>query len=199
MNGQVQIEPDARQRMVAVEHHMLRIDVGDDIQGLLRHVAAAASGQAMSIKNHALFQFLRKAAARLDKYLVLVVVAKCLFRLQMQVQGISAGMLQQGVHNALQQIFTTHKKFHGFFQRIEHFTLHVLEHPGQGDDAAGCDGGMGRKGHGQKRESCTTAIGGAAVLSVITLRPYCVGRWTTSGLFKFAQWARLYALPPAEC
>ena len=24
MNGQVQIEPDARQRMVAVEHHMLR-------------------------------------------------------------------------------------------------------------------------------------------------------------------------------
>lgn len=37
-------------------------------------------------------------------------------------------------------------------------------------------GGKGRKGHGHKREGCTTAVGGAAVLSVITLRPHCVGR-----------------------
>jgi hypothetical protein len=139
VNGEFQIQADARQRVVAIQDDVLGVDVGDDVERILRHGAAAARGHGVAVKNHAFFQLVRKAVARLDKHQGFVVIAKGLFRLQMQLHGIARLMLQQGADDAGQKVFAAQKKFQRVLQGIKHIALHVFQHPGQCNDAVGSD------------------------------------------------------------
>ena len=55
----------ARERMVAIQHHMLGVDIGDGVDHFLGHLAAASRGQGMAFDGHAFFQAFRKQTARL--------------------------------------------------------------------------------------------------------------------------------------
>ena len=139
VNGEFQIQPDACQRVVAIQDDVLGVDVGDDVERLLRHGAAATRGHGVAVKDHAFFQRVRKAGARLDKHQGFVVIPKGLFRLQMQLHGIACLMLQQGADDAGQKVFAAQKKFQRVLQGIEYIALHVFQHPGQCNDAVGGD------------------------------------------------------------
>ena len=55
----------AGERVVAVEHHMLGVEVGDGVDHFLGHLAAASCGQRVAFDGHAFLQALRKQSARL--------------------------------------------------------------------------------------------------------------------------------------
>ncbi len=58
-------QSQARKRMVAIQHHMLRVQIGDGVNHLFGHLAAACSGQGVAFDGHAFFQAFWKKTARL--------------------------------------------------------------------------------------------------------------------------------------
>ena len=64
VNGQLQIEADASERVVAVQYHVFGVEVGHDVERIGRQGAVAAGGQGVAVKHHAFFQLGWKSAAR---------------------------------------------------------------------------------------------------------------------------------------
>ena len=85
--------------MVAVQHHMLGVQVGDCVNKVARGVRAGAFGQGLTVKGHAFFQLSRKQLARLQKDEILVIVAKGLLWLQVQINLGAKLMALQGFFN----------------------------------------------------------------------------------------------------
>ena len=51
--------------MVAIQHHMLGVQIGDGVDHFFGHLAAACSGQGVAFDGHAFFQAFWKKTARL--------------------------------------------------------------------------------------------------------------------------------------
>ena len=101
---------DARQRVVAVEHHVLGIDFGDRVEHVARRVGVGAGRQAL--EGHAFLQFGREQAARLQEHQLLVVVAEGFLRLQVQVDPVAGLVALQGLLDPGQQVVAAHQEFH---------------------------------------------------------------------------------------
>ena len=90
---QLQAQRHAGQRMVAVQHHVRRVDLGHDVEHVGRHVGRdAAARQALEV--HAGFQLLGEQLARLEAHQFAAVVAEGVLGLQVQVHlvaGLVAG------------------------------------------------------------------------------------------------------------
>jgi len=93
----------------------------------------AALGQAL--KAHALFKVLGEQVARLQEQKPVVVVAKGLRRLQLQLHGVARGIPLQRLFQAGEQIAAADQEFNRFVEHIQHFTQGVFECPSQRHDA----------------------------------------------------------------
>ena len=105
---------------------MLRINLGNGVEQLWRCIRAGVGGQAQAIKSHAFFQGIRKGAAGREEHPLLVIVAKGIFRLQVQLQGIAHSVALQGLVDAGEQIIAAHQKLHRRLQHIQHLAQSVF-------------------------------------------------------------------------
>lgn len=139
IDGQVQPQRDAGQRMVAVEHQVVGIDLRHRVEHVLGHVGIDAGGQGCAVEGHAFFHFLREQRTRLQEQQVLVEVAESLFRLQVQLHARAGAMALQGGLDGVEEVVAAHQEFDGLGQHVQGFAKGVLQGPGQGDHALGGD------------------------------------------------------------
>ena len=125
--------------MVAVEHHMLRVDLAHRVQNILGRVGAAALRQGVAFKGHAGFDFGCKQRARLQEDQLVVEVAKSLLRLQMQVDACPLLVPLQRLLYLVEQVIAADQELDRLFQHVEFFAQRVFQGPGQGDYALRCD------------------------------------------------------------
>ena len=91
LDFEAQAQGDACQRVVAIQHHMLGVDFSDSVERVFGRVRAATQRQCSTLDRHALFEFLGKKFARFQEYQLIVIVAKTLLGLPVQVDiGIAA-------------------------------------------------------------------------------------------------------------
>ncbi len=86
MHLQRQAQRHAGQRVVAIEHHMLGVNLRHGVERIARCLGIDPCRQGAALEGQALLQLRREQRARLQEQQLLVIVAKCLFRLQVQRQ-----------------------------------------------------------------------------------------------------------------
>lgn len=84
--GQLQAQRNPRQRVIAIQDHMLRIDLRDRVEPRTGGIGIAALGQRGAVKRHSLFDLCRKKIAWLQEQQLVVEVTKRIFGLQVQCQ-----------------------------------------------------------------------------------------------------------------
>ena len=136
---QVQSDRDARQRVVAVEHHMLGVNLCHGVEHVARGIWVGALGQGGALDGHAFFQVFRKEATGFQKEQLVIEVAKGVFGLDLQIDLGAFGVALQGLFDFGQQVFASDQKVYGFVQGVERFTQCVFERPGQSDHASVID------------------------------------------------------------
>ena len=135
MHLQMQPQGDARQGMIAVEHHVIGVNVGDGVQILLGGLGRAVAGQGRAFQALTFFDLCWKERARFQKHQLFVVVTKSVFRLQVQIQCGADRLPQEGVLDFGEQISATDKKFNAFMELVQGRAQGVFECPGQFDHA----------------------------------------------------------------
>ena len=130
---ELQAQGDAGQRVVAVEHHVLGIDLGHGVQRVARRLGVDAFGQGRALEGHALLDVVGEQMARLQEQQLVLVVAKGVLGLQVQRQRGAHAMALQGLLDARQQVVATHQKLHRIVEHVQLLTQRVLQDPGQGD------------------------------------------------------------------
>jgi len=131
---QRQAQGQAGQRVVAVQHHVLVVHLGDGVDGFTRKVRrGGAFGRAIEL--HARAHALGEQFAGLEEHQVGVVLAKRVFRLQVQLGFEAGGLPHQGFFHLGQQVFAAHQKFHGRFKFVDELSLCVFQSPGQAHHA----------------------------------------------------------------
>ena len=131
-------QADAGQRMVAVEHHVLRIDLGDGVDAVRGHVGRrGAFGQALEL--HADVDVLGEDLARLEAHEIAVVIAEGIFRLERDADFVTGGLVDQRFLDLREQVLAAVEELHRRVQDLDGLALGVLQSPGQGDDAGGSD------------------------------------------------------------
>ena len=138
MNLHLQAQGHACQWVVAVQHHMLGVDLGDRVDQLGRHVLGASPfGQAVEL--HAFLDVFRKHIALLKAHQAWLIVAETVFRLEMKV-ALEAGCLAgQGFFQFAQQVVAAVEELDRVGQLIERGALCVGQCPGEADDAGFSD------------------------------------------------------------
>ena len=126
---------NARQRVIAVKNHMLRVNVGHGVELLFGQIRLAACRQRMAIKGHALFKQVGKQRSGLQKNQLFVVFAKTLFWLDLQVHRASCAAALQGGINHVKKIITANEKLDRVVQLVKRFTQCVCKCPAQSRDA----------------------------------------------------------------
>ena len=114
---------------------MLGVQLGDGVQRIRGRIGAAACGQGVAFKSHALFERLWEQVACGQKDALFVVIAKGIFGLQVQLHTGTGAVALQRLFNARQQVIAAHQKFHRRVQHVQRFAQSVFEHPGQGNHA----------------------------------------------------------------
>ena len=131
---QMQTNGNAGQRVIAVQHHMLGIDLGDGVEQIGRH-GVGALGHGAGLEGHAFLYLFGEQLALFQKDQVFVVVAESLFRLQVQVQFIADHMALQGFLDALEQVVAADEELNRLVQHVQLFAQGVFQCPGQSDHA----------------------------------------------------------------
>lgn len=135
--GHAQAEPQGYscQRMVAVQHDVLRVDFGDGVEHVLPRIRIHAFGKRVPLYRHAFLEFGREKLARLQENQLVVVVAKGLFRFQVQVDLRARFMTLKRLLDFREEVGAANEKFHRRLQHVQNFAKCVLERPGQAHDA----------------------------------------------------------------
>ena len=131
--GQLQAQRNPRQRVIAVQDHMLRIDLRDRVEPRAGGIGIAALGQRGAVKRHSLFDLCRKKIAWLQEQQLVVEVTKRIFGLQMQRQRGTGAVALQGFFDAGQKVVAAHQKLYGIVEHIQFFAKGVFQCPGQCD------------------------------------------------------------------
>ena len=132
---ELQAQGNAGQRVIAIEHHVLGIELGHGVQRVLGRIGVAAGGQGRALDGHAFLQFGRKQTARLQEHQLLVVVAKGLFGLELQGDGGAHAVPLQGILDLLEQVVPADEKLHRLVEHVQFLAQGVGERPGQSDHA----------------------------------------------------------------
>ena len=106
LNLHVQANRNSGQRMVAIQHHMLRVNIGHREQRVERHIGVAALGERRPLDLGTDFQLRREQAARLQELQLVVKVAKGLVGLYLNLQCVACTVTVQDGLNRRQQIAT---------------------------------------------------------------------------------------------
>lgn len=130
---EVHAQADAGQRVVAVQHHMLGVDLGHGVDGIKRHAfGLGAFWQAFHL--HANVDTIGEEAARLEADQVGVVVTEGFVGVEREA-GLEANLLAfQSCFDLGKQIIPAVQEFHGLGQFVDQLTLGVFESPAQGDN-----------------------------------------------------------------
>jgi hypothetical protein len=129
----IEAQGHAGQRVVAIEHDMRGVDLGDRVDGIGRHACGLrALGQAVEL--HALFDAVRKQCAVLEAHQLGVVVAKGV--LGFEVQGrLEPGLLPlKRLFELGQQIVAAEEELHRLVKLVYGLALGVGQGPHQADD-----------------------------------------------------------------
>ncbi|MBK7120182.1 MAG: hypothetical protein IPH64_14995 [Comamonadaceae bacterium] len=86
LDFQAQADRNARQRVVAVQHDVLGVNLGDGVQRVSRRVGVRALGQRAAFDRHAFLDFRREQLARLQKQQLVIEVAEGFLGLDVQIQ-----------------------------------------------------------------------------------------------------------------
>ena len=151
---QGQAQGQARQRVVAVQHHMLGIDLGHGVQGVLGHaLGGGAFGQPIEL--HAGLDRVREDVACFEEHELRHIVAKSVFWLQVQVTFVAGFLVDQGFLDLGQQVVSADEKFDGVGQFVDQLALGILQTPHQADHAGWVDEhvGMIAQGPAQSRHA----------------------------------------------
>ena len=133
-HGQVQTQSHACQGMVAVQHHVGGINLGDGVDRVGRHVGGLRTFW-HTIKLHAGLNPVGKQRACFKKNQLGVVVAKGVLGFQVQL-GLKPDLLvDEYLFDLGQQIAATDKKFNRVGEFINQGAVGVFKSPGQADDA----------------------------------------------------------------
>jgi len=133
---QVKAKCDAGQRVIAVEHHVGGIHLGDRVDGVLREALCFCAGR-RAFELHAGLDVLLEDAAVLEKDEFGFVVAESVFRFEVELGGKARLLPQQGLLDLGEQVAASDKKFHRGIEFVDQVALGVFESPGEADDA-GC-------------------------------------------------------------
>jgi len=124
--------------VVAVEHHVLGVDLGDGVDRAGRHAGRFRAGR-RAVELHAHLHALGQVGAGLEEHQRRVVVAEGMLGLEVQ-HGVEAGVLVgQRFLDLLEQILAAVEEFQRLGELVDQVALSVLEAPGQRDDAGGGD------------------------------------------------------------
>lgn len=128
---QVQAQGNAGQWVVAVDHHVLGVDLGDGEQRIGRCVGHAAGGQRTGLQQHAFLDARGQGRACQPMHAGFVVVAERVLGLQVQVQAGAGCVALQGRFDGGQQVMAADQEFDRFGQFIQGLAQAVLQHPGE--------------------------------------------------------------------
>mmetsp|Transcript_12761 Transcript_12761/g.20007 ORF Transcript_12761/g.20007 Transcript_12761/m.20007 type:complete len:215 (+) Transcript_12761:256-900(+) len=129
---QVHAQADAGQRVVAVEHDMLGVDLGDGVDRVRHAFGDSTFGQAFKL--HARLDVAGEQRAGLEADEIGVVVAKGLVGLQCE-GGLEADLLAlQRRFDLGEQVIAAEQKLHRLGQLVDELALGIFESPAQGDD-----------------------------------------------------------------
>ena len=129
----MQAQRDARQRVVAVEHDVVGVDLGHGVQGGAGGIRVAAFGQRHAVKGHTFFDLGGEKGAGFQKQQLVVEVTESVLGFQVQRQLGARAMALQGLFDAGQEIITAHQKLHGLVEHVQLFAQGVFQGPGQCD------------------------------------------------------------------
>ena len=130
----LQAQSDARERVIAVQHHMFGVELGDGVERVLGHVGREAIGQGMAVKGHSLLDILGECLTRLQKDELVDIVAKGFLGFEVQRNFVADLVTLQSFLDALEQIVTAHEEFDGFVQDVQLVAKRILQDPGQCDN-----------------------------------------------------------------
>jgi len=139
MHRELQAQGDSRQRVVAVQHHVIRIELRHGIESVARNVLAASLRQGAALVAHTFFDCGGKARAGFEKQSFFVEVAECVLGLEVQ-RKLGAGcMALQGLFDARKQIVAADQKLYRVVEHVEDVAQGVFQSPGERDHALGGD------------------------------------------------------------
>jgi 50S ribosomal protein L16 3-hydroxylase len=107
----MQAQCHAGQRVVAVQHHVRGVDLGDDVDRVGRHVRRAAARR-QAFEGHAGLQRVGEQRAVLEAHQLGAVVAEGVFGFQVQVQLVAGGVAGQCFLHLGQQVVAAVEELH---------------------------------------------------------------------------------------
>lgn len=112
MHRDLQAQGDPRQRVVAVQHHVIRVELCHGVESVAWNVLAAGLRQGPTLEAHAFFDFGGKIGAWFEKQSFFVKVAERVLGFEVQ-RKLGAGcMALQGLFDARQQVVAADQKFY---------------------------------------------------------------------------------------
>lgn len=139
MHRKLQAQGNPGQRVVAIQHHVIRIELRHGVQPVARNVLAASLRQGAALEAHAFFDFGGKARAGLEEQSFFVKVAERVLGLEVQCKLGAGGMALQGLLDARQQIVAADQKLYRVVEHVEDVAQGVLQCPSERDHALGGD------------------------------------------------------------
>jgi len=134
---QVHAQTQAGERVVAVEHNVLGVDLGDGVDGLGHVFGDGAVGQTFEL--HAGLDALGEEAARLEADEFGVIVTEGIFGLKRH-GGLEAGLLAvERLFDFREQVVTAEEEFERLVQFVDCLALGIIETPGQQNDTGSSD------------------------------------------------------------
>jgi hypothetical protein len=134
-----QANRNTRQGVVAVQHHMLGVNIGHGEQRIFGRGRVAACGQGAAFQRQAHLQFGGEQRAGLQKQELVVEVAKGFLGFDLDLQFVADTVALQCCFDGGQQVFAAEQKLHRLVQNVQFFPQSVLKDPGQSDHAVVID------------------------------------------------------------